>query len=140
MPRHSYALQADGVKHGISFSTNIKTIAAQESFADLQDRLVGLAEITERISLERKNIMVRDEVRWLGLLVAASFVHHYSSSIPGTEKYHRAVERDAQTFCAGGTTGPSGHHVLKICGGINCRMTCTGCVYFSRLSKGLRFL
>ncbi|CAM9777001.1 unnamed protein product [Ectocarpus fasciculatus] len=50
--------QADGVKHGISFSTKIKTIAAQEPFADLQDRLVGLAEITERISLERKNIMI----------------------------------------------------------------------------------
>lgn len=51
--------EADGVKHGISFSAKIKTIAAQEPFADLQDRLVGLAEITERISLERKNIMVR---------------------------------------------------------------------------------
>ncbi|CAN0502041.1 unnamed protein product [Ectocarpus sp. 8 AP-2014] len=50
--------QADGVKHGISFSTKIKTIAAQEPFVDLQDRLVGLAEITERISLERKNIMI----------------------------------------------------------------------------------
>lgn len=50
---------ADGVKHGINFSAKIKTVAAQEPFADLQDRLVGLAEITERISLERKNIMVR---------------------------------------------------------------------------------
>lgn len=47
------------MKHGINFSSKIKTIAAQEPFADLQDRLVGLAEITERISLERKNIMVR---------------------------------------------------------------------------------
>eukprot|EP00903_Cladosiphon_okamuranus_P019485 g17918.t1 len=48
----------DGVKHGINFSAKIKTVAAQEPFADLQDRLVGLAEITERISLERKNIMI----------------------------------------------------------------------------------
>lgn len=53
---------ADGVKHGVNFSAKIKTIAAQEPFADLQDRLVGLAEITERISLERKNIMVRVEI------------------------------------------------------------------------------
>lgn len=55
--------QADGVVHGMKFSTQIKTIAAQEPFADLQDRLVGLAEITERIALERKNIMVRVEGR-----------------------------------------------------------------------------
>ncbi|CAM9917718.1 unnamed protein product [Scytosiphon promiscuus] len=48
----------DGVKHGISFSAKIKTIAAQEPFADLQDRLVGLAEVTERVSLERRNIMI----------------------------------------------------------------------------------
>ncbi|CAN0195586.1 unnamed protein product, partial [Pylaiella littoralis] len=48
----------DGVKHGVNFSAKIKTIAAQEPFADLQDRLVGLAEITERIALERKAIMI----------------------------------------------------------------------------------
>ncbi|CAM9273788.1 unnamed protein product, partial [Laminaria digitata] len=49
--------QADGVKHGIDFSAKIKNIAAQEPFPDLQDRLVGIAEITERIALERKSIM-----------------------------------------------------------------------------------
>lgn len=51
---------ADGVKHGIDFSAKIKNIAAQEPFPDLQDRLVGIAEITERIALERKSIMVRE--------------------------------------------------------------------------------
>lgn len=51
-------LEADGVKHGINFSAIVKNIAAQEPFPDLQDRLVGFAEITERIALERKSIMV----------------------------------------------------------------------------------
>lgn len=59
LPRKiSYPIPADGVTQGIKFSTEIKTIAAQEPFVDLQDRLVGLSEITERIALERKNIMV----------------------------------------------------------------------------------
>lgn len=55
----SCPIPADGVTQGVKFSTQIKTIAAQEPFADLQDRLVGLSEITERIALERRNIMVR---------------------------------------------------------------------------------
>ncbi len=59
-PSHKI-MRSDGVKHGINFSAKVKTIAAQEPFADLQDRLVGLAEISERISLERKTIMVRRE-------------------------------------------------------------------------------
>ncbi|CAM9196235.1 unnamed protein product, partial [Sphacelaria rigidula] len=46
-----------GVSHGVKFSAQVKTIAAQEPFPELQDRLVGLSEITERIALERKNIM-----------------------------------------------------------------------------------
>lgn len=42
----------------MKFSTQVKDIAAQEPFADLQDRLVGLADVTEKVALERKNIMV----------------------------------------------------------------------------------
>jgi two-component sensor histidine kinase len=41
----------------MKFSERVKDIAAQEPFADLQDRLVALSEITERLALERKSIM-----------------------------------------------------------------------------------
>lgn len=51
-------MHADGVTQGMKFSSQVKNIAAQEPFADLQDRLVGLADITEKIALERKSIMV----------------------------------------------------------------------------------
>ncbi|CAM9554113.1 unnamed protein product, partial [Choristocarpus tenellus] len=47
----------DGVNQGMKFSAQVKNVAAQEPFADLQDRLVALSEITERIALERKGIM-----------------------------------------------------------------------------------
>jgi lipase chaperone LimK len=46
-----------GVEAGMKFSERVKDIAAQEPFADLQDRLVALSEITERLALERKSIM-----------------------------------------------------------------------------------
>jgi hypothetical protein len=48
---------AAGVEAGMKFSERVKDIAAQEPFADLQDRLVALSEITERLALERKSIM-----------------------------------------------------------------------------------
>lgn len=54
-----YYVVEDGVTQGMKFSRQVKNIAAQEPFADLQDRLVGLAEITERIALERRSVMVR---------------------------------------------------------------------------------
>lgn len=71
---------ADGVTRGIKFSANIKNIAAQEPFADLQDRLVGLAEITERVALERKSIMVSNaDVYGLGCTGAL----HYTCATHG---------------------------------------------------------
>ncbi|CAM9311391.1 unnamed protein product, partial [Discosporangium mesarthrocarpum] len=47
----------DGVNQGMKFSAQVKNVAAQEPFADLQDRLVALSEITQRIALERRSIM-----------------------------------------------------------------------------------
>ncbi|CAM9965617.1 unnamed protein product, partial [Phaeothamnion confervicola] len=47
----------DGVAQDMRFSARVKDVAAQEPFMDLQDRLVALAEITERIALERRIIM-----------------------------------------------------------------------------------
>ena len=41
----------------MKFSERVKEIAAQEPFADLQDRLIALGEMTEKLALERKSIM-----------------------------------------------------------------------------------
>eukprot|EP00611_Tribonema_gayanum_P013848 TRINITY_DN2507_c0_g1_i1.p1 TRINITY_DN2507_c0_g1~~TRINITY_DN2507_c0_g1_i1.p1 ORF type:complete len:229 (+),score=121.71 TRINITY_DN2507_c0_g1_i1:110-796(+) len=46
-----------GVDVGMKFSERVKDVAAQEPFADLQDRLVALSEVTERIALERKGAL-----------------------------------------------------------------------------------
>lgn len=51
----------DGVAQGMEFSSKIKNIAAQEPFADLQDRLVGLAGIMENIAIERKSVMASEK-------------------------------------------------------------------------------
>lgn len=96
--------EADGVKHGISFSAKIKTIAAQEPFADLQDRLVGLAEITERISLERKNIMVRGGGRgWNHRNSRCRLLLHCCMQMRG----HKGVKsvQPTSSVSAGGLTG-----------------------------------
>jgi hypothetical protein len=47
----------EGVEAEMKFSERLKDVAAQEPFADLQDRLVALSEFTERRSIERKRIM-----------------------------------------------------------------------------------
>ncbi|CAM9464292.1 unnamed protein product, partial [Chrysoparadoxa australica] len=48
----------DGVEARLKFSDRVKDVAAQEPFADLQDRLIALSETSERVALERQAIMV----------------------------------------------------------------------------------
>ncbi len=46
-----------GVSSSLGFTERLRVVAAQEPFADLQDRMVGLAEFTEKVLEERRRVM-----------------------------------------------------------------------------------
>ncbi len=46
-----------GVSSSLGFTERLRVVAAQEPFADLQDRMVGLAEFTEKMCEERRSVM-----------------------------------------------------------------------------------
>ncbi len=46
-----------GVSSSLGFTERLRVVAAQEPFADLQDRMVGLAEFTEKVCEERQRVM-----------------------------------------------------------------------------------